>query len=280
MKRNFLHKSYLFSNYKKLLFVALICCLPLVFIAPNVNKIIREGNMQFKNKKYASAEKSYSKALNINKDNSLTSFNLGDALYEQQKFDEAKIFFNLSLKTSKNKKEIAEVNNNLGNTFLKESLEINSTIKEINKEIDILNDDSNKDIITKVNDYVKSDSLSRRIEFLHKQFDSLITVSSDAFKNSLRLNPLDDDSRYNLAFCQMFIKNENDKKNKKQKENKKEPTKFAIGLKKQSDKLVSQRKYSEAYNLLSNGLKKDPTIDEFRDYMNKLGDIIEINNKK
>jgi tetratricopeptide (TPR) repeat protein len=280
MKRNFLHKSYLLSNYKKFLFVAIICCLPLVFIAPNVNKITREGNIQFKNKKYATAEKSYRKALNINEDNSLTSFNLGDALYEQQKFDDAKTNFNLALQASKNKKEIARVNHNLGNAILKESLVINSTIKEINKEIDILNDDSNKDIITKVNDYVKSDSLSKRIELLNKQFDSLIIVSSNAFKNSLRLNSLDDDSRYNLAFCQMFIKNENEKKNKKQKENKKEPTKFAIGIKKQSDKLVSQRKYSEAYNLLSNNLKKDPTIDEFRDYINKLSDIIEINNKK
>jgi tetratricopeptide (TPR) repeat protein len=280
MKKNSLHKSYLFSDYKKFLFVALVCCLPLVFIAPNINKIIREGNTQFRNKKYAIAEKSYRKALNINKDNSLASFNLGDALYEQQKFDEAKTNFNLALKASKDKNEIAKANHNLGNTLLKESLAINSTIKEINKEINNLNDDSNKDIITKVNDYVKTDSLSDRVAFLHNQFDSLILVSSEAFKNSLRLNPLDDDSRYNLAFCQMFIKNENDKKNKKQKENKKEPTKFAIGIKKQSDKLVSQRKYSEAYNLLSNGLKKDPTINEYSDYMNKLGDIIEINNKK
>ena len=52
-------------------------------------KFIREGNQQYKDKKYEEANASYKKALQKNSKAAKADFNLGDALYKQKKYAEA-----------------------------------------------------------------------------------------------------------------------------------------------------------------------------------------------
>ncbi len=82
-------------------------------------KYVREGNRNFEKKEYEESEVSYRKAINKEADLFDANFNLGDALYKQEKFDEAASEFNGLANRVENDKELAKAYHNLGNSLLK-----------------------------------------------------------------------------------------------------------------------------------------------------------------
>ncbi|MBE9511057.1 MAG: tetratricopeptide repeat protein [Bacteroidetes bacterium] len=82
-------------------------------------KYVREGNRNFKEKKFEESEVSYRKAINKEDDLFDASFNLGDALYKQEKFDEAAGEFGGLANRVESNKELAKTYHNLGNSLLK-----------------------------------------------------------------------------------------------------------------------------------------------------------------
>ena len=82
-------------------------------------KYVREGNRNFEEKKYEESEVSYRKAINKEADLFDANFNLGDALYKQEKFDEAATKFDGLTNRVESNKELAKACHNLGNSLLK-----------------------------------------------------------------------------------------------------------------------------------------------------------------
>ncbi len=82
-------------------------------------KDVREGNRNFKEKEYEESEVSYRKAINKEADLFDASFNLGDALYKQEKYDEAATKFDGLTNRVESNKELAKTYHNLGNSLLK-----------------------------------------------------------------------------------------------------------------------------------------------------------------
>lgn len=133
------------------------------------NKLIKKGNDFYNNKKFNDAEVEYRKALEKNKSSFAGKFNLADALYKQGKFeDAAKIFKELSNSTQ-NKEELAKVNYNLGNSYLKQE----------------------------------------------KYRESV-----ESYKKALKLNPKDEDARYNLAYALKMIQKQQQNQQNQDQQNK------------------------------------------------------------
>lgn len=97
---------------------------PVLSVAQNSNKLIREGNAAYEDKKYDQSELKYRRSLEKDKNSSIGVFNLGDALYKQEKYEEAEDKFRqaLTLEQSKDKKQLeeAKIYHNLGNSLLKQ----------------------------------------------------------------------------------------------------------------------------------------------------------------
>ena len=139
-------------------------------------KFIREGNSEYKDKKYSESEIAYRKAIDKNKLSTDAGFNLGDALYRQNKYEEAgKQFLENSEAVTDNNKKSAGFYN-LGNSFLN-----NNKVEE----------------------------------------------SIRAYKNSLKLNPANKETKYNLAYAQDLLKQQQQQQQKDQqnKDNNKEDKK-------------------------------------------------------
>ena len=102
-----------------------------------------------------------------------------------------------------------------------------------------------------------------------KSYDKAI----EAFKNSLRNNPTDEETRYNLALAK-------EKKKQKEEEDKKNqpppPSEFAKRTKKQADKLLETFQFEKVLELMEAGLKKDMTLSNYKEYMQKIETVIEI----
>jgi len=104
-----------------------------------------------------------------------------------------------------------------------------------------------------------------------------------AFRKSLMLHPNDLDARYNLCYAKTLLENEiqkakesKNKNDKKQEQKEPKPSAYAIQLKQKSDALIAKKEYSEALDLLKEGMKKDSSIKVYNDYMKRIADIIEI----
>ncbi|MDD4922802.1 MAG: tetratricopeptide repeat protein [Bacteroidales bacterium] len=156
----------------KYLFSALFILASLGLSAQKMErKSVRQGNKLYENKKYTEAEISYRKALAIDPKSKEGSYNLGNALYKQEKGKDALEQYQLSLSQESNPMNKAFIQHNVGNTFMQ------------------------------AKDYGKA---------------------VDSYKNSLRLNPNDNETRYNLAMAQALLKKQqqDQKKDKNKDKNK------------------------------------------------------------
>ncbi len=100
------------------LFIGFLCLFSLEAAAQKERKFIRKGNGLFEGNEYENSETEYRKALDKQIDSYEASFNLGDALYKQKKYDEAlKQFESLTLSET-NPKRLGDLYHNMGNTLL------------------------------------------------------------------------------------------------------------------------------------------------------------------
>lgn len=136
-----------------------------------VRSHVSDGNHHYEKNRFADAEVEYKKALEKDPASREARFNVGNAYYKQDRFDEAGRTFNASIAAATTPNEQAAGYHNLGNSLFKEG-----KIKE----------------------------------------------SIDAYKQALRLNPADDDTRYNYQLAVDRLKNQQnqEQKNDQQKENK------------------------------------------------------------
>jgi tetratricopeptide (TPR) repeat protein len=105
------------------IFKYLVVCIFLVFTVilngQTDKKYLRKGNREYEKNKYSESEISYRKAIDKNKQSPDAIFNVGDALYKQNKYEEAGKQFveNASINDDKVKKSAGLYN--LGNSLLK-----------------------------------------------------------------------------------------------------------------------------------------------------------------
>ena len=118
---------------------------------------IRKGNRLFNDSVFVDAEVNYRKALEVNPKSSVSMYNLGNTLSQQQKFQDAMEQYVAAGNIEKDKMKLAHIYHNMGVLF------------QAGK------------------DYAKA---------------------VDAYKMSLRNNPTDDETRYNLALAQKMLKDQ------------------------------------------------------------------------
>jgi tetratricopeptide (TPR) repeat protein len=134
---------------------------------------IREGNKLYNKEQFTEAEIAYRKSLEVNSRSFDGIYDLGNALYQQQKFPEAAEQYQLVAAQSErflsenpaNVKRLAQVFHNMGN-----------------------------------------------IGMQYKDYANSI----EAYKQSLRLNPMDDETRYNLALAQKLLENQEQEEDEEQ----------------------------------------------------------------
>lgn len=118
---------------------------------------IRKGNRQFADSSFVDAEVSYRKAMDINPSSGIAMYNLGNALSQQNKMEDAMKVYSDALKLEKDKEQLGKIYHNMGV------------------------------IIQSQKDYAKA---------------------IEAYKQSLRNDPRNMDTKYNLALCQKLLKDQ------------------------------------------------------------------------
>ena len=128
---------------------------------------IRKGNRLFNDSVFVDAEVNYRKALEANPKSTVSMYNLGNTLSQQQKFQDAMEQYVSASKIEKDKMKLAHIYHNMGVLF--------QAGKDYEKAV-------------------------------------------DAYKMSLRNNPADHETRYNLALAQKMLKDQQDQQKQDQKQ--------------------------------------------------------------
>ena len=92
---------------------------PIVSLAQSTRGLINDGVDYYLNQNYVDAEVNFKKVSEQSPESFEAKFNLGDAFYKQQKYDEAIKSFQNSLASAKNDIDKANVYYNIGNSLLK-----------------------------------------------------------------------------------------------------------------------------------------------------------------
>ncbi len=106
------------SNTLMLLVVTLWVCNPSLYAQEN--KMLKQANALYKEKKYKDATQCYQKALQINNKNSIAHFNNGNSLYSQKNNEAARKEFDQATKWSTDKQAKSGAQYNIGNTYMDE----------------------------------------------------------------------------------------------------------------------------------------------------------------
>ncbi|MBK5721597.1 tetratricopeptide repeat protein [Dysgonomonas sp. Marseille-P4677] len=191
---------------KKILFIILLISITISISAQKqVRKAVRTGNRAYNEQRYGAAEAEYNKALKENAGSKEASFNLANTYYKQQKWDEAlKEYQHYLTLENEDETKMSAAWSNMGNTFLKK----------------------------KANEKAQQPMMQGGQPQQGGQQADNLKMSMDAYKNALRLNPKDEETRYNLAVVQKMIKDKEDQdkdqnkdQNKDQKQDQKDQNK-------------------------------------------------------
>ena len=111
---------------RKIVFSLLALALALPMMAQQESSSVRKGNKEYNKEKYAEAEVQYRKGLEKNADSFEAHFNLGDALFRQEKYAEALSEWQRAAQliqpedgkySEGDKKKLAQVYHNMGNAL-------------------------------------------------------------------------------------------------------------------------------------------------------------------
>lgn len=138
------------------------------------NVHIREGNKKYEKGDFAAAKEDYMKAIEINPNRFASAFNLGDALFKEEKFEEAAKQFGIISESTSDKTQKSKAYHNMGNAFL------------------------------------KAEKLEESIK---------------AYKNALKYNPKDEETRYNLQYALNKLQKQQQQQQKDQKQDQQEQNK-------------------------------------------------------
>ncbi len=158
---------------KQLVIIYLLLGIPsLSFAQKEVRSQLRAGNKEYNQGKYTESEIAYRKALQANAQSTDAAYNLGNSLFMQGKLPEAAEQYQIVAGQEKDKNKLSLSWHNTGNIFLTGAV-------------------------------AKGEQ--------DQSYNEILQKSIEAYKQSLRNNPKDDETRYNLALAQKLLKDSEDK---------------------------------------------------------------------
>lgn len=132
-----------------------------------IHKHLRYGDEHYYKKEYEESEESYRKALQKDTSSMSANYNLGNVLYQQERFNEAVNYYAEAVDNAESETQKANAYHNLGNANL--------------AQMEMLKDKPQE----------QQEALKQGVE---------------AYKNALKINPNDKATKYNLAYAQRLMK--------------------------------------------------------------------------
>ncbi len=134
--------------------------------------------------------------------------------------------------------------------------------------------------------YLEYSSMVESPEELSQAEYNIGTVLSEAqqwkpavqhLRNALKYNPTDFDAQHNFEKALIESQKEEEEQQQQNQDQEQEPpTEYAKAMKARAEELVSQKKYQEAFDLMMQALQVDQTVQNYNQFINRIGAVNEI----
>lgn len=160
---------------------------------------------------------------------------------------------------------------NRGNALLREAMGNTTGSAALQRQVEQAAPAS-EDIADRLRHAVSTDSMLKASRRMEARIDTALPEAIAAFKSALRLAPDDEDARHNLVLAQSEWSKRQKERGDGGKNDDKEKTlsERAKLLMQQADELVEKYRFSEALQLLQEGLRMEPSLSTKKEYMDKL----------
>lgn len=226
---------------------------------------LRAGNAKYKASEFAAAQQDYESALFDPR----VRHNAGKAAYRSGDLPAATNHLAEVPEMFTDPNSSASAYHDLGNAWLLRSKEADSLGSVLSRDVENVHADQ-QDIAGRLRAAVVRDSLRRKSSEMYQLVDSALTTSINAYEQALRRVPTDEDTRYNLALALSLQKQNEEKRNKDKDKKDEQLSERARQLMAKADQLVDEYKFKEALDLLTKGLQEDPSLQQKKEYMDKL----------
>ncbi|HOW39050.1 MAG TPA: tetratricopeptide repeat protein [Bacteroidales bacterium] len=216
------------SSGRSVLMLLVLFTLSLPVFSQADKKFIRKGNREYNKDKFSESEVSYRKAVDNNRRSPDAVFNIGDALYKQQKYEEAAKHFNENISMNDDAERKAAGMYNLGNSLLQAN--------KVKESIDAYKNSLK----------LKPDNIAAKYNLAYAQ-DLLKKQEEQKQQEQQEQNKENDDKKNDQN-------KQNDDKNQDQKDNKEQQQQQQQQQKKQ-DQSISKEDAQRLLNALANDEK-------------------------
>jgi tetratricopeptide (TPR) repeat protein len=218
----------------------IVVCLAAAAFGDKTYSQNKRANRLFDKGKYEEALKIYDDAILEAPADQKLKMNKGSALYRLNQFDKAEEAYN-SAQDIKDKNALADLCFNRGNALFREG--------------------------------------QQQMQQGGQGAQEKLKGALDNYIKTLDLRSTDRDAKWNLQLTQELIKRAQQQQNKdKNQQNNNEkpkpPSENAKKIKAEADRLVANREYAKAFDLMSGLLKTDQTAAAYADYTKRLNDVV------
>lgn len=204
---------------KKIIFIGLLSLFAISISAQRkVRKETHKGDTNYREQRYGAAEENYKKAIEMysknaekaSKDKKVEQtkeafYNLGNTYYRQGRWDDAIEQFRNYQKLETDELELSKSHRNIGDSYLRKAIT-----------------EKKPDATPQGGQQAQQPQQMPQQDQLPRMED--LKNSMESYKSALRMNPQDEETRYNLTTVQKMIQDQEDK-NKDNKDNKKDQDK-------------------------------------------------------
>ena len=228
-------------------------------------RALQDGNTHYHQERFAQADSSYAGAPGDHR----AVYNRGNSAHRSAAWNAAVQHFGTAVELADSAVDRARAQYNLGNARRLQARYADSLGQALGRDIAGIRIEG-PDIAGKVRLAVHRDSLRQLQQRMLHLTDSALVAGAEAYRKCLRLEPHAEDARHNLTAALTLIAERRSGDDGANTNKDQALSERARQLLAEADELVEQYRFREALELLRSALEKEPSLEQRKDYMDKL----------
>ena len=257
----------------QLLITGILLMLTTVSYGQWEKKYTQMGNDSLQRENFTDADSLYQLALGINPEYTPAAYNRAILQYKKGEIANAELAFSDLIDRVQDSLQ-SHCHYNRGNCRIRSWFAQDLEIERLDEEIVATEDNEKASVKSRMENYVLRDSLLKVHQELLQERDRTLQGALEDYKQTIRLNPDDDQARYNLMYARALLPipevEKEKQKEKQKKQDKNEESAFVKKTYEQVMKLIEENKFKEAHTLMQSASQQDPGMQKYQKLMQKL----------
>ena len=244
--------------------------------AQSLKRMAADAHAAYKAEAYPTADSLYRIARTKSPSDFTLAYNAALTKYRLTQLDSAEALFNTALGLADSMQ--AQIQYNLGNTALMDWMMKDLALEHVSLLLNEASFSQGLSVQERLTQFLAKDSLLSVQKDLLDGKQAALELAMAHYKSALRIDPADEQARYNLLFARGKIPTSPENSKRNDPDDQKETPKNARvkALKQEAFEYIQNGKFEDAYRLLAGAQRQDPNLKGLDGLLEKLSLVLEI----